>query len=102
MQLLVATWTLRIAIVAALAVGGVSFQAGAPAVDCVDRALAVAVGFTLAGRWLQGWVEPPEVKMLRMRKRRQAKRGKAQKAAMSDSVAAARARRSSSTIERTA
>jgi hypothetical protein len=52
MELLIATWTLRIAIVAALAVGGVSYQAGAPAVDCVDRALAVAVGFTLAGRLL--------------------------------------------------
>jgi hypothetical protein len=26
--------------------------------------------FTLAGRFLLGWLEPPEVKMLRMRKRR--------------------------------
>lgn len=102
MQLLVATWTLRIAIVAALAIGGVSYQAGAPMVDCVDRALAAAVGFTLAGRLLLGWLEPPEVKMLRMRRRREAKRGKAMKAATADSVAAARARRSASTISKSA
>ncbi|MGA3030970.1 MAG: hypothetical protein ABSE58_09585 [Candidatus Limnocylindrales bacterium] len=102
MQLLVATWTLRIAIVAALAVGGVSYQAGASAIDCVDRALAAAVAFTLAGRWLLGWLEPPEVRMLKMRKRREAKRSKGQKAATSDQVAAARARRSASTISRSA
>ncbi len=102
MQLLVATWTLRIAIVAALAIGGVSYQAGAPMVDCVDRALAAAVGFTLAGRLLLGWLEPPEVKMLRMRRRREAKRAKAMKAATADSVAAARARRSASTISKSA
>lgn len=102
MELLVATWTLRIAIVAALAVGGVSFQAGMPAIDCVDRALAVAVGFTLAGRLLVGWLEPPERKMMRMRKRRDAQRAKAMKAATADSVAAARARRSASTISKSA
>jgi flagellar motor component MotA len=102
MELLVATWTLRIAIIAALAVGGVSYQAGASAVDCVDRALAVAVVFTLAGRFLMNWLEPPERKMLRMRKRREAKRSKAMKSATSDTVAAARARRSASTISKSA
>jgi hypothetical protein len=102
MQLLVATWTLRIAVLAALAVGGASYQAGVPVVDCVDRALAAAVGFTLAGRLLQGWLEPPEVKMLRMRKRREAKRAKTRKADMADSVATARARRSTSTISKSA
>lgn len=102
MQVLVATWTLRIAIVAALAVGGVSYQAGASTIDCVDRALAAAVGFTLAGRWLLGWLEPPEIRMIKMRKRREAQRAKARKAAMSDTVAAAKARRSASTISRSA
>jgi hypothetical protein len=102
MELLIATWTLRIAVVAALAVGGASLQSGAPAVDCVDRALAVAVAFTLAGRLLVCWLEPPERKMLRMRKRRDAVRSKAMKSATADSVAAARARKSSSTISRTA
>ena len=102
MDLFIATWTLRIAIVAALAVGGASYESGAPMMDCVDRALAVAVGFTLAGRFLVSWLEPPEVKMMRMRKKREAKRAKAMKAAASDSVAAARARRSTSTISRSA
>jgi hypothetical protein len=102
MELLIATWTLRIAVVAALAVGGASLQAGAPAVDCVDRALAVAVAFTLAGRLLVGWLEPPERKMMRMRRRRDARRSKASKATRADSVSAARARKSSSTISRTA
>ena len=102
MELFVATWTLRIAIVAAMAVGGASYSAGTPAVDCVDRALAVAVGFTIAGRLLVGWLEPPELKMLRMRKRRDAKRAKKMRAATADSVEAARKRRSASTISRSA
>jgi hypothetical protein len=102
MELLVATWTLRIAIVAALAVGGVSYEAGGSPVDCVDRALAVAVGFTIAGRLLMTWLEPPEKKMLRMRKRREALRSKRMKTATADSVAAARARRSASTISKSA
>lgn len=105
MPLFVATWTLRLAIVAALAVGGVSYQAGAPAIDCVDRALAAAVAFTIAGRMLLGWLEPPELKMLRMRKRRMAKRAKAPKAPRPDadeSAASGRSRRSASTISKTA
>ena len=102
MQLLVATWTLRIALVAAFAVGGVSYQAGASAIDCVDRALAAAVGFTLAGRLLLGWLEPPEVRMLKMRMRREAKRTKGRKTATGESAAAARGRRSASTISRSA
>jgi hypothetical protein len=101
MDLLIATWTLRIAVVAALAVGGASYQSGASAIDCVDRALAAAVFFTIGGRLLMGWLEPPEVKMLRLRKRREARRSKAQKSATADSVAAARARRAS-TISKTA
>lgn len=102
MELLVATWTLRIAIVAAVAVGGASYQAGAPAVDCVDRALASAVAFTFAGRWLVGWLEPPEVRMLRMRKRREKKRAKSPKSGSGERAAAARAARAGSTISRSA
>jgi hypothetical protein len=102
MELFIATWTLRIAVIAALAVGGVSYQAGGSAIDCVDRALATAVGFTLAGRLLVGWLEPPEQKMMRLRKRREARRAKSMKSQTSDSVAAARARRSASTISRSA
>ena len=102
MELLVATWTIRIAIVAALAVGGASYQAGTPAIDCVDRALVAAVAFTFAGRMLVGWLEPPEVKMLRLRQRRDAKRAKKQKTQTADQVAAARSKRSASTISRSA
>ena len=102
MQLLVATWTLRIAIVAAFAVGGVSYQAGASTIDCVDRALAAAVGFPLAGRLLLGWLEPPELKMLKMRKRRQDKRARGKKVATGEKAAASRARQAESTISRSA
>jgi hypothetical protein len=77
MELLVATWTLRVAIVAALAVGGASYSAGSTLIDAVDRALLAAVAFTFAGRWLAGWLEPPETKLLRMRRRRAAARAKA-------------------------
>jgi hypothetical protein len=100
MELMVATWTLRVAALAALAVGYVSYQANASMVDCVDRAMAVAVGFTFAGRWLAGFLEPPEVKMLRMRKKREAKRAKSRKSGSSQQAAARR--QSASTISRTA
>jgi len=40
MELFVATWTLRVAIVAALAVGGASYSAGTSVVESVDRAMA--------------------------------------------------------------
>ena len=100
MELLVATWTMRVAIVAALAVGFVSYQAGAAMIDCVDRALAAAVAFLIAGRMLIGWLEPPEKKMLRMRIKRAKKRAKNRKAPPSaDRLGDARTQ---STISRTA
>jgi hypothetical protein len=102
MQLMVATWTLRLAIVAALAVGGASYQSGASGVDAVDRALVVAVAFTFAGRFLLGWLEPPEAKMLRLRKRRDSKRNKSMKNATAETVAAAAKARRASTISRSA
>jgi hypothetical protein len=67
----------------------------------MDRALAVAVGFTFAGKFLVGWLEPPERKMLRMRKRREAKRAK-KPAGSSDSVAAAAKARRESALSRDA
>ena len=102
MELLVATWVLRIAVVAALAVGGASYQAGTPVVDCVDRALLVAVAFTFAGRWLIGWLEPPERRLVRMRKRREARRAKSVKTGSGQRVAAAREGKPKSTLTRTA
>jgi hypothetical protein len=99
MELLVATWTMRMAIVAALAVGFVSYQAGAPTLDCVDRSLAAAVAFLFAGRMLIGWLEAPEKKMMRMRIKRAKKRSKNRKPASADRIAEARP---ASTISRTA
>ncbi len=101
MELLVATWTMRVAIVAALAVGFVSYQAGASTLDCVDRALASAVLFLFAGRWLMGWLEPPEKRMLRMRIKRARKKSKARKPPSPERLAAANAQ-ANSTISRTA
>jgi hypothetical protein len=102
MELLVATWTLRVAIVAALAVGVASYGAGSSLIDCVDRALFAAVGFTFAGRLLAGWLEPPETKMLRLRRKREAQRAKARKSGAGARAAAPRASRSTSTISRSA
>lgn len=97
MDLLIATWALRVAVVAALAVGGASYQAGTPVVECVDRALLAAVGFTFFGRWLMGWLEPPERRLMRMRKRREARRTKARKAGSDERTAAKRESRSAAT-----
>ncbi len=99
MELLVATWTMRVAIVAALAVGYVSYAAGAATLDCVNRALAAAVAFLIAGRMLISWLEPPEKKMLRMRIKRAKKRAKNRKAPSADRLSEARTQ---STISRTA
>jgi membrane protein implicated in regulation of membrane protease activity len=101
MELLVATWIMRVAIVAALAVGFVSYQSGAATIDCVDRALASAVAFLIAGRWLIGWLEPPEKKMLRMRIKRARKKSKSRKPPSPERLAEAGAR-ANSTISRTA
>jgi hypothetical protein len=84
MELLVATWTLRVAIVAALAVAGASISAGTPVVTAVDRGILAAVVFTFAGRKLMGWLEPPERRLLRMRQKRQARRAKATRSPRAD------------------
>ena len=103
MELFVATWTLRVAIVAALAVGGASYSAGTPVVEAVDRGMAAAVLFTFAGRWLTGWLEPPERRLLRMRKKREARRAKGAKASKPDTAARAAAKsKPPSTVSRTA
>ncbi len=102
MPLLVASWTLRLAILAALAVGGASYAAGASAIDSVDRALGAAVAFTFAGRWLLGWLEPPEAKILRMRRRREAKRSRPMKNATAETAAAAARAHRASTVSRSA
>ena len=72
MELLVATWTLRLALVGALAVAAVSLSAGAALIDAVDRAVLAAFALTFLGRQLIGWLETPQQRMLRLRARREA------------------------------
>jgi len=103
MELLIATWTLRIAVLAALAVGGASMSAGTPVVDSVDRGIAAAVMFTFAGRWLMGFLEPPERRLLRMRKKREARRAKVARSGKPDAADRERTRsRPPSTVSRSA
>lgn len=83
MELLVATWSLRLALVAALAVGGFALSGGATVIDAVDRAALAALVFTLAGRWFIGFLETPEQRLARLRARR-VRRSRDAKAGKSD------------------
>lgn len=66
MELLVATWSVRLASLAAVAVGVVSVSAGTPALDTAVRAIAAAFAFTVGGRILLGRLEPPERRIQRL------------------------------------
>ena len=77
MELLVATWTVRLALVSALAVGGISLSAGAVLGDSILRAAFAAFVFTLAGRLLIGFLETPDQRMRRLRGERAKRLGKA-------------------------
>ncbi len=70
MELLVATWTTRLALVGALLVGWISLAAGATMLDVAIRVALAAFVLTYAGRLIMGWRETPEPKMLRLRSRR--------------------------------
>jgi hypothetical protein len=74
MELLVATWTLRLALVGSLAVAGISLSAGATVIEAAERAVIAAFALTLLGRQLIGWLQTPEQRMLRLRVRREAAR----------------------------
>ena len=74
MELLVAAWTLRIALVGSLVVAGISLSAGATVLDAVERAVIAAFALTLLGRKLVGWLQTPEQRMLKLRARREAAR----------------------------
>lgn len=80
MELLVATWTLRLALVGAVAVAGASLSSGATVIDAVDRAVLAAFALTFLGRQLIGWLETPEQRMLRLRARREKAREDGRKA----------------------
>jgi hypothetical protein len=74
MELLVATWTIRLALLGALLVGWISVASGLSLLDVVVRAALAAFALTFAGRQLIGWLETPEQRMLRLRARRTRKR----------------------------
>jgi hypothetical protein len=76
MELLVATWTARLALVGALSVGWISLAAGATMIEVAVRVALAAFLLTYAGRLLMGWLETPEQKMLRLRAGRSRRRAK--------------------------
>ena len=67
MELLVATWSVRLASLAAVAVAAVSIPAGVTPLEIVVRAVAVAFAFTTGGRILLGRLETPERRLERLR-----------------------------------
>jgi len=76
MELLVATWTARLALVGGLLVGWTSLTGGATMLDAAVRIALAAFVLTFAGRLIMGWLETPEQKVLRMRASRARKRAK--------------------------
>lgn len=69
MNLFIAIWSLRLALLATLLVGGVSLATGAELVEAIDRALIAAFTLTLFGRLLVGWLEPTADRLARQRVR---------------------------------
>jgi hypothetical protein len=76
-ELLVATWTVRLAFISAIAVLGISLSAGSVLVDAVLRAAIAAFVFTLGGRLLVGVLERPDQRMHRLRAERAKRQTKA-------------------------
>lgn len=70
MELLVASWTVRIALLAALVVGGLTFQSGYGVPEAVLRAAFAAAVLTTLGRVAVGLLETPEQRLLRLRAKR--------------------------------
>ena len=75
MELLIASWSIRFAMVAAAAVGGISFFVGSSPIESFDRAVGAAFVFILVGRFLLGRLETPEQRMQLLRARRAAGKG---------------------------
>jgi hypothetical protein len=90
MELLVATWTLRISLLASVVVGAVSMSVGTTVIEAVDRSVIAAFAFTFLGRQLIGWLETPEQRRVRRRAQREAARagGKTDKAGKGRSLMA--------------
>ena len=88
MELLVATWTVRLAFIGALAVLGISIAAGSLVPEAMIRAAFVAFVFTLGGRMLIGFLETPQQRLARIRRKRGGKPAKTAKAAKSGGAVA--------------
>jgi hypothetical protein len=69
-ELLVATWTLRLTLGAGALVALVALAAGSSPVDAVARVALVAFFVTSAGRLLINQLETPEQRVRRLRVRR--------------------------------
>ena len=77
MELLVATWTVRLTFVAMLVVGWITLSSGLGMLDVVIRAALAAFVLLFAGRQALGWLETPEQQLARLRAKRARKRGDA-------------------------
>jgi hypothetical protein len=73
MELLVANWTVRLALVGMIVVGWVSLSSGLGVLDTVVRAALAAFVLLFAGRQVLGFLETPEQKLARLRARRAGK-----------------------------
>ncbi|MEI7744594.1 MAG: hypothetical protein WCK58_12705 [Chloroflexota bacterium] len=70
MEMLVATWTIRLTLLGMLIVGWLSWSTNPNMIDVVIRVGLTAFILTFAGRQLMGWLETPEQKVYRMRAKR--------------------------------
>jgi hypothetical protein len=77
MELLVATWTVRLTFVGMLIVGWITLQSGLGLLDVVIRVALTAFVLLFAGRQALGWLETPEQRMARLRTKRSRKVGQA-------------------------
>jgi hypothetical protein len=75
MELLVATWTIRLAFVGMLIVGWITLSSGMGLIDVVTRCALVAFVLLFAGRQALGWLETPEQKLARLRSSRTRRKG---------------------------
>ena len=75
MELLVATWTVRLTFVAVLVVGWITVSSGLGMLDVVIRTALVAFVLLFAGRQALSWLETPEQKLARLRAKRVKSRG---------------------------
>jgi hypothetical protein len=75
MELLVATWTVRLTFVAVLLVGWITVSSGLGMLDVVIRTALAAFVLLFAGRQALNWLETPEQKLARLRAKRVKTRG---------------------------